>query len=267
MRPAPGIGRRPMTPAGGDRLFLPTVRRCHCAPGGVAAPCCRCSAGLRASSDTDTSAEESESLQQFSTPIGLHTSQRRCRDTPVDVASGTVGGTGLLAILLELSRRLLILQRILPRVVPASRAAFIPPSPRPGLTPLTSTHHLMPASLPSVVLMNPPFWQRFMSDRQMADCSVTATSDRSWTSPRRTARHPHRCERRARTIPHDGIVHPLAQQEVASLLRRPLTALSMPSTHQYRHSASPSSIDISAQRRRVIRFPRHCSTTCRLLVG
>jgi predicted RNA methylase len=116
--------------------------------------------------------EESESLQQFSTPIGLaFVASQAAAITPVDVVLEPSAGTGLLAILAELAGASLILNEFA-----ESRAGILA-----QIFPAVSTtqfdaaqinDHLNAGVVPSVVLMNPPFSAAVHVDRPMADAAL-----------------------------------------------------------------------------------------------
>ncbi|KRQ98848.1 strawberry notch-like NTP hydrolase domain-containing protein [Bradyrhizobium valentinum] len=116
--------------------------------------------------------EESESLQQFSTPIGLaYVASVAAAITPADVVLEPSAGTGLLAILAELAGASLILNEFA-----ESRAGILS-----DLFPAVSTtqfdaayinDHLDAGIVPSVVLMNPPFSATVHVDRQMREAAL-----------------------------------------------------------------------------------------------
>ena len=116
--------------------------------------------------------EESESLQQFSAPIGLaFVPSVAAAITPADVVLEPSAGTGLLAILPELAGASLILN-----LIGESRAGILE-----QLFPVVSTtqfdaahinNHLDAGIVPSVVLMNPPFSAAVHVDREMADAAL-----------------------------------------------------------------------------------------------
>ena len=116
--------------------------------------------------------EESESLQQFSTPIGLAcVANIAAAITPADVVLEPSAGTGLLAVFAELSGASLILNEF------AETRAGILSDLFPGLstTRYDAAHindHLDAGILPSVVLMNPPFSAAVHVDRRMADAAL-----------------------------------------------------------------------------------------------
>jgi predicted RNA methylase len=116
--------------------------------------------------------EESESLQQFSTPIGLAcVASIAAAMTPADVVLEPSAGTGLLAIFAELAGASLILNEF------AETRAGILSDLFPGVstTRYDAAHindHLDAGILPSVVLMNPPFSVAVHVDRRMADAAL-----------------------------------------------------------------------------------------------
>ena len=116
--------------------------------------------------------EESESLQQFSTPIGLaFVASVAAAITPADVVLEPSAGTGLLAILAELAGASLILNEFAD-----SRAGILSDLfPAVCTTQFDAAHindHLDAGVVPSVVLMNPPFSVAVHVDRQMADAAL-----------------------------------------------------------------------------------------------
>ncbi len=101
--------------------------------------------------------EESQALQQFSTPVTLGLAALTAASiTPQDIVLEPSAGTGLLAVLSEVAGGRLILNEL------AETRADLLASLFPGL-PVTrfdaaQIHdHLDAAAIPSVVLMNPPF--------------------------------------------------------------------------------------------------------------
>jgi hypothetical protein len=123
--------------------------------------------------------EESESLQQFSTPIGLaFVASVAAAITPADIALDPSAGIGLLAILAELSGASLILNEFAD-----SRAGILAQLfPAVCTTQFDAAHindHLDAGVVPSVVLMNPPFSAAVHVDRKMADpgCSLETFED------------------------------------------------------------------------------------------
>jgi predicted RNA methylase len=115
---------------------------------------------------------ESESLQQFSTPIGLaFVASRAAAITPADVVLEPSAGTGLLAILAELDGASLVLNEFAD-----SRAGMLAQLfPAVSATQYDAAHindHLDASIVPSVVLMNPPFSAAVHVDRHMADAAL-----------------------------------------------------------------------------------------------
>ena len=116
--------------------------------------------------------EESEALQQFSTPIALgFGASVAAAITPADILLEPSAGTGLLAIVAELSGASLVLNELA-----VTRAGILD-----RLFPGVSTtrfdaaqidDHLDSGIVPSVVLMNPPFSAITHVDRRMADAAL-----------------------------------------------------------------------------------------------
>jgi predicted RNA methylase len=116
--------------------------------------------------------EESDALQQFSTPIALgYAASVATAITPVDIVLEPSAGTGLLAILAELAGASLVLNEF------AGTRAGILDQLFPGMpvTRFDAAHiddHLDAEIVPSVVLMNPPFSAVAHVDRRMADAAL-----------------------------------------------------------------------------------------------
>jgi predicted RNA methylase len=116
--------------------------------------------------------EESESLQQFSTPSGLaFVVSVAAAITPADVVLEPSAGTGLLAIFAELAGASLVLNEFTD-----SRAGILARLfPVVCTTQFDAAHindHLDGGVVPSVVLMNPPFSVAVHVDRQTADAAL-----------------------------------------------------------------------------------------------
>jgi len=116
--------------------------------------------------------EESEALQQFSTPItlGLAVSVAAAI-TPADIVLEPSAGTGLLAIMAELWGAPLVLNElahnragILDRLFPGVSATRFDAA--------QIDDHLVAGIVPSIVLMNPPFSAVAHVDRRMADAAL-----------------------------------------------------------------------------------------------
>ena len=120
--------------------------------------------------------EESQALQQFSTPITLGlAASTAAAITPADLVLEPSAGTGLLAILAELAGAALVLNEL------ADTRAGLLTHLFPGVT--TSRFdaaqiddHLGTDVRPSVVLMNPPFSAMANVERRMADTTLRHVS-------------------------------------------------------------------------------------------
>ena len=120
--------------------------------------------------------EESQALQQFSTPITLGlAASTAAAITPADLVLEPSAGTGLLAILAELAGGALVLNEL------ADTRAGLLTHLFPGI-PVTRfdaaqiDDHLGADVRPSVVLMNPPFSAMAHVDRRMADTTLRHVS-------------------------------------------------------------------------------------------
>ncbi len=116
--------------------------------------------------------EESQALQQFSTPIALGLVARvAAAITPADLVLEPSAGTGLLAILAELSGGSVILNELA-----ETRAGLLSHLfPDIAVTRFDAAQiddYLDAGVTPSVVLMNPPFSALANVDRQMAGASL-----------------------------------------------------------------------------------------------
>ncbi len=116
--------------------------------------------------------EESEALQQFSTPIPLAlVASVAAAITPDDIVLEPSAGTGLLAILAELSGASLVLNELAETRAELLSLLF----PGIAVTRFDAAHiddHLDTGIKPSVVLMNPPFSAVAHVDRRMSDAAL-----------------------------------------------------------------------------------------------
>jgi predicted RNA methylase len=116
--------------------------------------------------------EEGEVLQQFSTPIMLGlAASTAAAITPDDIVLEPSAGTGLLAILAELSGGSLVLNELAETRAELLSLLF----PGTTVTRFDAAHiddHLNTRITPSVVLMNPPFSAIANVDRRMADAAL-----------------------------------------------------------------------------------------------
>ena len=116
--------------------------------------------------------EESQALQQFSTPVPLGLAACTAAGiTTADLVLEPSAGAGLLAILAEIAGGALVLNELA-----EARAALLDHL-FPGVTvtrfdAAQIDDHLDPAIIPSVVLMNPPFSAMANVDRRMADAAL-----------------------------------------------------------------------------------------------
>ncbi|MCF3947233.1 strawberry notch family protein [Acidiphilium iwatense] len=101
--------------------------------------------------------EESQAMQQFSTPAPLgFAAMTAAAITPTDIALEPSAGTGLLAILAEISGGTLLLNELAETRADLLASLF----PAVAVTRFDAAQiddHLAPSAVPSVVLMNPPF--------------------------------------------------------------------------------------------------------------
>jgi predicted RNA methylase len=100
--------------------------------------------------------EESQAMQQFSTPapLGL-AAMTAAAITPTDIVLEPSAGTGLLAILAEISGGALLLNELAD--ARADLLASLSGRHRHTLRRGPDRRYLAPSAMPSVVLMNPPF--------------------------------------------------------------------------------------------------------------
>jgi predicted RNA methylase len=116
--------------------------------------------------------EESEALQQFSTPITLGlAASAAAAITPADIVLEPSAGTGLLGILAELSGASLVLNEFAETRAELLSLLF----PGTAVTRFDAAQiddHLDSSIKPSVVLMNPPFSAVANVDRRMADAAL-----------------------------------------------------------------------------------------------
>ena len=175
--------------------------------------------------------EESQALQQFSTPIPLGVAAcAAAAITPADRVLEPSAGTGLLAILAELAGGSLVLNELA-----EARAALLDHL-FPGVTvtrfdAAQIDDHLDAAIAPSVVLMNPPFSAMANVDRRMADAALRhVASALARLCRRRASRRDHRIELRTRQSGLDRRLRPPAGARPTSCSPPPSTARSMRST-------------------------------------
>jgi len=140
-----------------------------------------------------------ESIQQFSTPIGLaYVASVAGEITPADVVLEPSAGTGFLAIVAELDGASLILNEFAESRA-GSLSDLFPAVSTTSSTPLTSTTTLDCRHCPSVVLMNPPFSAAVHCRSTYARGALRHVGSALARLPEggRLVNH-HKCERRAR---------------------------------------------------------------------
>jgi predicted RNA methylase len=116
--------------------------------------------------------EESQALQQFSTPIPLgFCAAAAAAITPADHVLEPSAGTGLLAILAELAGGALVLNELADTRA-GLLARLFPGTPVSRFDAAQIDDHLGAEVSPSVVLMNPPFSAMAHVDRRMTDAAL-----------------------------------------------------------------------------------------------
>jgi predicted RNA methylase len=120
--------------------------------------------------------EESETFQQFSTPLPLaHVAATAAAITPADRVLEPSAGTGLLAVFAELAGASLVLNELADTRAGLLRHLFADAA----VTSLDAAHiddHLDPGVSPTVVLMNPPFSALANVDRRRTDAAMRHVS-------------------------------------------------------------------------------------------
>src|SRR5712692_10025362 len=151
------------------RKFSPAMRRRAASPSALLAMLAKVAALLP--SHTRRS-EESQALQQFSTPIGLgFAASAAAAITRCDLVLEPSAGTGLLAIHAELAGASLVLNELADTRVHLLDRLF----PGVAVTRHDAAHihdHLDAAVRPTVVLMNPPFSVAAHVDGRVADAAL-----------------------------------------------------------------------------------------------
>ncbi|MBC2861718.1 strawberry notch family protein [Stappia sp. 28M-7] len=113
--------------------------------------------------------EESQSFQQFSTPVPLgFAALSAAAITPDDVVLEPSAGTGLMAILAQIAGGSLILNELAETRANLLSSLF-PANPVTRFDAAQIDDHLVPDAVPSVVLMNPPFSVMANVTGRMAD--------------------------------------------------------------------------------------------------
>ena len=116
--------------------------------------------------------EESQSFQQFSTPLPLGLAALAAAGiSPDDVVLEPSAGTGLMAILAQAAGGSLILNELAETRADLLSSLF-PAFPVTRFDAAQIDDHLTPEAVPSVVLMNPPFSVMANVEGRMADASL-----------------------------------------------------------------------------------------------
>ena len=116
--------------------------------------------------------EESQSFQQFSTPLPLGLAALAAAGiSPDDVVLEPSAGTGLMAILAQAAGGSLILNELAETRADLLSSLF-PAFPVTRFDAAQIDDHLTPAAVPSVVLMNPPFSVIANVEGRMADAAL-----------------------------------------------------------------------------------------------
>jgi predicted RNA methylase len=120
--------------------------------------------------------EESETFQQFSTPLPLaHVAATAAAITPADRVLEPSAGTGLLAVFAELAGASLVLNELADTRAGLLRHLFADAA----VTSFDAAHiddHLDAGTLPTVILMNPPFSALANVDRRRTDAALRHVS-------------------------------------------------------------------------------------------
>jgi predicted RNA methylase len=116
--------------------------------------------------------EESQSFQQFSTPLPLGLAALAAAEIrPDDVVLEPSAGTGLMAILAQTVGGSLILNELAETRADLLSSLF-PAFPVTRFDAAQIDDHLVPEAVPSVVLMNPPFSVMANAEGRMADAAL-----------------------------------------------------------------------------------------------
>ena len=182
--------------------------------------------------------EESEALQQFSTPIALGlAASTAAAITPADSVLEPSAGTGLLAILAELAGGALVLNELADTRAGLLGLLF----PGVAVTRFDAAQiddHLDAGVTPSVVLMNPPF--SAMAQRRSPHGRRRAPSYQLGPGAprrRRSARRHHRGELRAGQPGMERRLRPVAGTRPRGVLGRDRRRGLRQAWHDHRHAA------------------------------
>jgi predicted RNA methylase len=139
----------------------------------------------RPSADAYAALDESQTFQQFSTPIPLGlVAAHAAAITPADRVLEPSAGTGLLAILAEIAGGALVLNELADTRASLLSLLF-PAIPVTRFDAAQIDDHLDPAVTPSVVLMNPPFSAMANVEGRIADAAYRHVASALARLPRR----------------------------------------------------------------------------------
>jgi predicted RNA methylase len=172
------------------------------------------------SADAYAALEESQTFQQFSTPIPLGlVAACAAAITPADRVLEPSAGTGLLAIFAEIAGGALVLNELADTRASLLSLLF-PAIPVTRFDAAQIDDHLDPAVTPSVVLMNPPFSAMANVEGRIADTTYRHVASALARLPRRATGDDHRRQLRARQSGLAGRLHSPAGARAHRLLRR-----------------------------------------------
>ena len=258
-----------MAPGTGSPPTMPARRRksCSCASSGP--PCGRAPRSpaarlamldkLAALTPSQTRrSEESQALQQFSTPIALgFVASIAAALTPADLVLEPSAGTGLARHLRRTRRRVAGPERT--RRHPRRTAR--PAVPGLAVTRFDAAHihdHLDAGIRPSVVLMNPPFSVAAHVEGRVADAALRHICVRAGAA--RRGRPPGRHHRR-QPLPRQSRLarrlRPIAGTRPRRVLRSHRRPRLCPPRHHRRHAADRDRPRPGRRSRRVSRLARH----------
>ena len=200
--------------------------------------------------------EESETFQQFSTPLALGLAVGTAAAiSPTDRVLEPSAGTGLLAIFAELAGASLMLNELA-----ETRAGLLcrlfPDVDVTRFDAAQIDDHLDSGVTPTVVLMNPPFSALANVDRRRPGRCVPPRLVRAGAACRRRTPGRHHAGKPAhRIIPHGARTSCVCRSAALSCSRQPSTDRSTRDTAPRSRRASPSSTSVPLQTPGSFRYP------------